>query len=118
MTNRRPSWMGVSSLCLVLLSASVACGQAQVEGAKAVRERYTKQEQMVPMRDGVKLFTSIYTPKDTSKKYPILLQRTPYSVGPYGAGEDKYRGRLGPSSDFDVEGYIFVFQDVRGCYMS
>src|SRR5260370_41595192 len=112
MTNRRPSWMGVNSLCLVLLSASVAWGQAKVEGVIAVRERYTKQEQLIPMRDGVKLFTSIYTPKDTSKKYPILLQRTPYSVGPYGAGEDKYRGQLGPSLEFEAEGYIYVFQDV------
>src|SRR5262245_61862722 len=68
------------------------------------------------MRDGLKLFTSIYVPKDTTKKYPILLNRTPYSVGPYGT--DLYRTGLGPSEDFDSEGYIFVFQDVRGCYMS
>src|SRR6516162_4658108 len=100
------------SLCISLLAVSAAWGQAQVEGAKAVRERYTKQEQQITMRDGVKLFTSIYMPKDTSKKYPILMMRTPYSVGPY--GNDNYRGRLGPSAEFDAAGYIFVFQDVRG----
>jgi putative CocE/NonD family hydrolase len=105
-------------MCLSLFGASSARGQAQVEGAKAIRERYTKQEQLVGMRDGVKLFTSVYTPRDTSKKYPILLMRTPYSVRPYGLADDRYAGRLGPSADFDAEGYIFVFQDVRGCYMS
>src|SRR5262249_43056233 len=77
---------------------------------------YTKQEQLVRMRDGVRLFTSIYTPKDTSQQYPILMMRTPYSVGPY--GKDAYRSSLGPNYLFTKEGYIFVYQDVRGCYMS
>ena len=81
-----------------------------------VRERYTKQEILIPMRDGVKLFTSIYTPKDMSRKYPILMNRTPYSIAPYGA--DSFRGRMGPSRLFSDAGYIFVNQDVRGCYMS
>lgn len=70
------------------------------------------------MRDGVKLFTSVYAPVDASpsKRYPILLVRTPYSVGPYGA--DRYPKRLGPTEAFEKEGYIFVFQDVRGQHMS
>lgn len=79
------------------------------------RERYTKHELYIPMRDGVRLFTIVYTPKDTSKIYPILLQRTPYSIGPYGA--DRY-GIRAPAARYVDEGFIFAFQDVRGCYMS
>jgi len=81
-----------------------------------VKEHYTKYEFRIPMRDGVHLFTSVYVPKDSSKKYPFLIDRTPYSVAPYGV--DQYRNQLGPSPDFDKAGYIFVFQDVRGRYMS
>jgi len=68
------------------------------------------------MRDGVKLFTAIYAPKDQSQKYPIMLNRTPYSVSPYGA--DAYKDALGPSENFQKEKFIFVYQDVRGKFMS
>ncbi|MBV8114004.1 MAG: CocE/NonD family hydrolase [Silvibacterium sp.] len=68
------------------------------------------------MRDGVRLFTAVYVPKDTSQAYPFLMDRTPYSVAPY--GEDQYPKRLGPSDEFEKAGYIFVYQDVRGRYMS
>lgn len=78
----------------------------------AVREKYTKHEAMVPMRDGVRLFTSIYVPKDRKEKYPILMNRTPYTVAPYGV--DNYRQALGPNQKFQDEGFIFVYQDVRG----
>ena len=71
---------------------------------------------MIPMRDGVKLFTSIYIPKDASKPHPILLMRTPYSVAPYGA--DTFRRGVGPSQLFQDEGYIVAYQDVRGRWMS
>jgi putative CocE/NonD family hydrolase len=81
-----------------------------------VKEHYTKYEYRIAMRDGVHLFTSIYVPKDSSRPYPFLINRTPYSVGPYGV--DLYRTQLGPSPDFDKAGYIFVNQDVRGRYMS
>jgi uncharacterized protein len=81
-----------------------------------VKEHYTKYEYRIPMRDGVHLFTSVYVPKDSSRAYPFLIDRTPYSVGPYSV--DQYRTNLGPSPDFDKSGYIFVFQDVRGRYMS
>jgi putative CocE/NonD family hydrolase len=81
-----------------------------------VKAHYTKYEYRIPMRDGKKLFTSVYVPKDTSQPYPILMQRTPYSVGPY--GEDQYKERLGPSDEFEKAGYIFVYQDVRGRYLS
>jgi hypothetical protein len=84
--------------------------------ADFIKANYTKREVMIPMRDGVKLFTAIYTPRDTSQKYPILLNRTPYSVGPY--GEDKFKNLIGPNELFPEERYIFAYQDVRGRYMS
>jgi len=94
-----------------------AAGSAQApEPSRYSREHYDKREARIPMRDGAKLFTSIYTPKDLSQKYPILMMRTPYSVGPY--GEDKYKDTLGPSDLEMKDGFIVVYQDVRGCYMS
>ncbi|REE80371.1 hypothetical protein BX611_2013 [Lutibacter oceani] len=81
-----------------------------------VQENYDKTEVNITMRDGVKLFTSIYTPKDKSKTYPILLQRTPYSVRPY--GENKYKTRIAPNKHLMKEGNIIVYQDVRGRWMS
>jgi putative CocE/NonD family hydrolase len=80
------------------------------------RERYTKYEYQIPMRDGARIFTEVYVPKDTSQRYPFLLTRTPYSVSPYGT--DNYRATLGPSEQFEKEGFIFVYQDARGRYMS
>ncbi len=68
------------------------------------------------MRDGIKLFTVVYVPKDDSQRYPILMQRTPYSVGPYGI--DNYRPVVGPSEPAEKEGFIVAYQDVRGRYMS
>jgi hypothetical protein len=104
--------------CVVAISAPVAMmGQSDPKAPEfKVQEHYTKYEYRIPMRDGARLFTSIYVPKDASKSYPFLMSRTPYTVGPYGV--DQYRPRLGPSEDFDKAGYIFVFQDVRGRYMS
>ncbi len=81
-----------------------------------IRANYSKFEYQIPMRDGVKLFTSVCVPKDTSQKYPFIMQRTPYSVAPY--GPEAYRGSLGPSAEFAREGYIFVYQDVRGRNLS
>jgi putative CocE/NonD family hydrolase len=81
-----------------------------------IQEFYNKQEVYITMRDGKKLFTAIYTPKDQSKKYPILLNRTPYAIGPY--GEDQFPSKLRPTEAFAKAGYIFVFQDVRGKFMS
>jgi putative CocE/NonD family hydrolase len=81
-----------------------------------VKALYTKHEHQIPMRDGTKLFTIVYTPKDQSQKHPIMLQRTPYSVRPYGA--EQYAGNLGPSPLFASDGYIFAYQDVRGRWMS
>jgi len=89
---------------------------AQNKDSLYIAQHFTKNEYLIPMRDGVKLFTVVYSPRDTSVNYPILLSRTPYSVGPY--GRDNYKSELGPSKLFENEGYIFVYQDVRGRFMS
>jgi putative CocE/NonD family hydrolase len=81
-----------------------------------LREHYTKQEFNIPMRDGVKLFTAIYSPKETETRYPILLTRTPYGVRPY--GEDLYDDPHGPMQRYAREKFIFAFQDVRGRHSS
>lgn len=83
-----------------------------------VRKNYSKFEYRIPMRDGKHLFTAVYIPNDASasKRYPILMQRTPYSVGPYGSSQ--YKRFLGATADYEKEGFIFVFQDVRGTTMS
>ncbi|WP_442265700.1 CocE/NonD family hydrolase [Tenacibaculum sp. ZS6-P6] len=81
-----------------------------------VKDNYTKKEVKIAMRDGVKLHATIYSPKDTTKTYPILLQRTPYSCAPY--GEDKFRRRIGPNPNLMKEGNIIVYEDVRGRWMS
>src|SRR5438093_7842704 len=101
---------------LPLLLLAVLPHPARAQGADAVKAGYTKYEYRIPMRDGVKLFTAVYVPKDDSQKYPILMTRTPYSAAPYGA--DSYKDDLGPSPLFGKEGYIFVYQDVRGRWMS
>lgn len=85
------------------------------EDSLYVVENYNKYEYQIPMRDGVKLFTSVYVPKD-GDKYPIMLNRTPYNVRPY--GKDEFKPSLGPSILFTKEKYIFVYQDVRGRFMS
>jgi putative CocE/NonD family hydrolase len=90
--------------------------QAVAQGLREVKARYTKFEYRIPMRDGKRLFTAVYVPKDQEQRYPILLTRTPYNVRPY--GEDKYKSDLGPSPLFGKEGYIFAYQDVRGRWMS
>ena len=102
----------VCTIVVVLqLPAAVAA-----QGLEHVKANYTKYEYRIPMRDGKRLFTSVYVPKDDSQTYPILLKRTPYSARPYGA--DQYPENLGPSPLFAREGYIFVYQDVRGRWMS
>ena len=89
---------------------------AYSEETTFVEENYTKQEVAIPMRDGAKLFTAIYSPKDKTKTYPILFCRTPYGVKPY--GEDKYPEKIGPSEYLMKSGYIIVYQDARGKFMS
>ncbi len=81
-----------------------------------VKENFTKTDTLIGMRDGVKLYTVIYTPKTTTGKMAILLERTPYSAGPY--GDTNYARRVGPNPTLQKEPYLFVYQDVRGRYMS
>lgn len=81
-----------------------------------VKEHYDKMEVDIPMRDGVRLHTTIYAPKDTSKAYPMIMQRTPYSSRPYGPGA--YRKKIAPNIHMMQDGYIVVYQDVRGRWLS
>jgi uncharacterized protein len=122
----RPNRFLLLTLAVLLIVASpfALCAQEQEKELSAqereladyIRQNYTKREVKIEMRDGVKLFTAVYEPKDRSRKYPILLNRTPYTVAPY--GEDKFKDSLGPNELFAREGYIFAYQDVRGRWMS
>ncbi len=105
-----------ASFFLLLISLCLTVSTAAQDTPYNIREHYTKAEYQIPMRDGVKLFTAVYIPKNTSQPYPMMMQRTPYSVAPYGV--DNYPRSLGPSPLFMKEGYIFVYQDVRGRVMS
>jgi putative CocE/NonD family hydrolase len=111
---RQRSLLAAFTVLITLLLFTPSRTRAQ--SADQVKARYTKYEYMIPMRDGVKLFAAVYAPKDTSQTYPFLLTRTPYSVAPYGV--DNYRASLGPSEQFEREGFIFVYEDARGRYMS
>ena len=81
-----------------------------------VSEHYNKKEVSIAMRDGTKLHTTIYSPKNTSKQYPILMQRTPYSCRPY--GENEFKSKIAPNQYLMKEGNIVVYQDVRGRWNS
>ena len=94
----------------------VSAQNSAISDTSWIRNHYQKTEKTIVMRDGVKLYTVIYAPKDTTQAYPILMQRTPYSAGPY--GESNYRRRLGPNASLMREMYIFVYQDARGRYKS
>ena len=103
-----PSPVFVLRTCAVLALAPVAAAQANTE--------YTAREVMLPMRDGVKLYTQIFEPAERSEALPILIRRTPYNVGPLPRTTNA--SEIGPSPLFAEEGYIFVRQDVRGQFRS
>lgn len=100
--------------------SAVAAGDEESVEVNALAEyiaaHYDKQEVRIPMRDGTKLFTTIYTPKNASGPVPIMLKRTPYSVAPY--GPDEMPTQMGPSETLAHKDWIFVYQDVRGRFMS
>jgi putative CocE/NonD family hydrolase len=104
---------------LLLFATATLAGslssQTPATDSAFIRDNFTKREVMIPMRDGVQLFTSVYSPKDQSKKYPVIVRRTPYSCSPYGA--DIFTTYI-QNMNLARAGYIFVFQDVRGRYMS
>jgi len=113
----RFSFAFLAVFALAFLAARAQQAAPSTPPEEYVRAHYTKYEFHIPMRDGKRLFTSVYVPKDaTGGPYPFLMERTPYSVAPY--GEDQYPRSLGPSAEFEKSGYIFVFQDVRGRWMS
>ena len=121
MNSNRSLYLAATILCVVVCAFNAVAQPAQLtaeqrELADYIKSHYTKSEVMIPMRDGVKLFVCIYEPKDKKQKYPIMFDRTPYSVGPYGAAN--FKTSLGPDELFAREGYIFVYGDVRGRYMS
>ena len=109
-SGRRRLWL----LGITLLVISGAVFSQDVSAV--IRRNYNKAEYMIPMRDGVKLFTQVYTPKDVSQNYPFLINRTPYSIGFY--GPDTFRPFLGPNADYANEGFIFAYQDVRAKFKS
>ncbi len=99
---------------IILLSAIKSNAQTQ----NFVEKNYDKVQTYITARDGIKLYTIIYVPKDASAQntYPFLMERTPYSIAPYAYNE--YPSRIGPNEQLMREKYIFVYQDVRGRYMS
>src|SRR5512146_603309 len=116
---RHPRYHHPMTLRTGLVALSLLASLAAPLGAQGrdyIQSHYTKYEYEIPMRDGVKLFTAVYVPKDASRTFPIMLERTPYSVAPYGT--DAYAEQLGPSEAFAREGFIFAYQDVRGRFMS
>jgi len=100
------------SLLAVLIIALMPLSGQEVN---YVDQNYDKSNYQIEMRDGVRLYTIVYTPKDHSQTYPILMQRTPYSIGPYG---ERKRSSLSTNDLLEKDKYIFVFQDVRGKFMS
>ena len=100
---------------LLLAVCSTISAAAQVSDSVYVREHYSKREVYIPMRDGTRLYTAIYSPKEKGS-YPVMMKRTCYSIRPY--GEDNFPLSLGPSTYMMRSGYIFVYQDVRGRWMS
>ncbi len=112
--------MKIYKFCFLLIAITYSMQlnslSAQNKDSLYIAGNYYKAEYRIPMRDGVKLFTIVYSPKDTTHDYPVLFNRTPYSIAPYGISD--YPKSLGPSKYFAKEKYIFVYQDVRGRFMS
>ncbi|QIP16364.1 CocE/NonD family hydrolase [Spirosoma aureum] len=104
--------------CLLIPALSSLVRAQTTPAANHVRDNYQKVEYKIPMRDGTKLHTTVYVPKDASptNKYPFMMQRTCYSVAPY--GPDTYPNQVGPSGTLMRDKYIFVYQDVRGRWAS
>ena len=96
--------------------ALLVAGALGAQGADWIRGHYAKTEAMVPMRDGVQLYTAIYAPRAAAGPLPFLLNRTPYGCRPY--GPDGFPDQLGPAEALARDGFIFVYQDVRGRMLS
>jgi len=106
----------IISIITLLFMISFFAG-AENADSTWILNNYVKQEKYITMRDGVRLFTSIYIPKDNTEKHPVLITRTPYSCAPY--GEKNFRNYWGNHyAAYFRENYIVVIQDVRGKFMS
>ena len=93
----------------------ISCSSEIIIDQQWLNDNYSKREVMIPMRDGIKLYTSIYEPNH-SDDTPVLIVRTPYSCAPYG---NAWKGDLTEyMQEFLKNDYVIVFQDVRGRYMS
>jgi putative CocE/NonD family hydrolase len=104
-------------LLTVLFISHFSIAQSNSQDSAWIRDNYYKVEKLIPMRDGIKLFTAIYIPKDTTEAHPILMTRTPYSCAPY--GENNFRAFWYSHWRYYMrEEYIIVYQDVRGRWMS
>ena len=102
----------ISFLCAINLTT-----QAQnIQEDSTLEKIYTKREVMIPMRDGIKLYTAIYEPKNNDKHHPILMHRSPYSCEPYGEEFDKSLNTH--LSTYVQKNYIIIYQDIRGRYRS
>jgi len=106
----------MKKICLLIFFVFPLVVMAQNPDSVWFVNNYTKKEVAIPMRDGIKLFTSIYIPKDKSEKHPILMTRTPYSCAPYGTAYKAYWRNF--QLRYAHEGYILVTQDIRGRWMS
>lgn len=114
--SRRVAYFIFISTALALRQTAPAQDKPADTNAVWLAEHYTKYEYRIPMRDGVRLFTRVYVPKDDSQPWPILLTRTPYALKPYGA--DNYTDPSGSFRSFAKDKFILVTQDVRGRYGS
>ena len=115
-------WMFAACVYSILLSGALMSGAVAQEGAQKPPESAERRLRKIAVHQvrvphsharWEKTFTCVYVPKDTSQPYPILIDRTPYSVGPM---EKKYKKQIGPSDEFEKARYIVVYQDVRGRY--
>ena len=111
-----PQWRCLLTGLIALGSVFLSCFQLQGQEGWNLEKHYNKTEYQIPMRDGVQLYTVVYSPKDQTREYPMMMSRTCYSCKPYGEG--KFPRRIGPSETMERDGYIFVKQDVRGRWMS
>jgi len=102
--------------CLFHTGTALAQDKAPDRDAAWLAENYTKYEHLIPMRDGIRLFTRVYVPKDDSERWPILLTRTPYALKPY--GPDNYTNPSGTFGLLAKDRFILVTQDVRGRHAS
>ncbi len=116
--NNFSAYRGTAALSITGFGHDDVAPVSFMKAGAYAREHYDKFEYMIPMRDGIKLFTAVYVPKDASsaRRYPVMLRRTTYSVGPY--GKDNYPHGIAPNPYMAADKYIFVHQDVRGRFKS